>query len=105
MELYTEEDLTEIQQVTIIDGSTGYKKIIQDSYAIETLMNQINDIKFIPQSNQEARSGWRYGIELVDGKKKFSFTLNQVGDVYYDTSPTMLPIIEDFYKNIDVEEQ
>ena len=103
-EFYTEASIHEVEQLIIVDGSTGYQKVIQSPPVIQQLMEQIDEIAFIPQANQEARSGWRYNVTLIDGEHQFQFALRQIGNVYYETSPDLTPIIDTFYKNVESEE-
>ncbi len=35
----------------------------------------------------------------------FSFSLNEVNDNYYYTEPDIHPIVDEFYKNLDVQEE
>ncbi|WP_235846866.1 hypothetical protein [Neobacillus soli] len=103
---FYEGDFGHVTKIAIVDGSTGYKKTITDHVVINEFLAQIKEIKFIPQENQEARSGWRYSINLFqDGKEPFQFTLTQVNDDYYYTEPDIHPIVDDFYKNLDVQEE
>lgn len=57
-----------------------------------------------PQENQEKRDGWRYGITLMDGEKEFKFTLSQIENTYYDSKPDIHPIVDNYYKQLVIEE-
>ncbi|WP_245827602.1 hypothetical protein [Paenisporosarcina indica] len=73
---------------------------------IKDFLKQIKDIKFIPEENQEKREGWRYSITLFqDDEQTFQFGLTEVNDHYYYTEPDIHPIVDDFYKNLDVQEE
>ncbi|CEG25666.1 hypothetical protein [Bacillus sp. B-jedd] len=99
-------DLDEVSKIVIWDGSTGYKKKITDKAMIDKFLNTINEIKFIPEENQEKRVGWRYSINLYEkDKRTLQFTLNEVDGHYYYTEPDIHPIVDEFYKNLDVKEE
>ena len=102
------EDVTKIQ---IHNGSTGpietaKSKIITDEKLIDEFLNEIKDVQFIPQENQEDREGYLYAITLFEGEQMtFIFTENEVTDYYYYTEPDIYPIVNSFYNNLKVEEE
>lgn len=103
---FYEKDLQDVTKVEIVDGSTGYKKTITDEVVIEEFLTKIQDIKFIPEKNQEERVGWRYSITFFeDDESTFQFGLTEVKDHYYYTEPDIHPIVDGFYKNLDVPEE
>ncbi|MDE5416144.1 hypothetical protein [Alkalihalobacterium chitinilyticum] len=94
-----------MSRIIIVDGSTGYMKIIDDHAVIESFIDEIKDIKFIPEDNQEVGVGWRYSITLSqDDEYTFQFGLTQVNDNYYYTVPDIHPIVDKFYNIVDVQE-
>ena len=103
---FYDKDLNNVTKVVIVDGSTGYKKASTDNAVIKEFFHQIKDIKFIPEENQEPRVGWRYSITLFEGDEQtFQFGLTQVNDDYYYTEPDIHPIVDSFYKKLDVQEE
>lgn len=103
---FYEKNLDEITKIVIVDGSTGYKKTITDSLVIKEFLDKIKDIKFIPEKNQEDRVGWRYSITFFQDKvETFQFGLTQVNEHYYYTNPDIHPIVDDFYKSLDIKEE
>lgn len=104
-EFYRDAKIEKVDKVIIQDGSTGYSKTIVEQEQIDEFLNLIKDIKFTPQENQEERIGWRYGIALFDGKKEFKFTLDEIDNTYYDSNPDIHPIVENYYKQLDVVEE
>ncbi|MFD2804845.1 hypothetical protein ACFSYB_08250 [Litchfieldia salsa] len=103
---FYEKDLQNVTKIVIVDGSTGYKKTIADHAVIEEFLGKVKDIKFIPEDNQEARDGWRYSITLSqDDEYTFQFELTTVNDTYYYTEPDIHPIVDHFYKAVDVKEE
>ncbi|WP_155590516.1 hypothetical protein [Lysinibacillus cavernae] len=104
-ELYIDAKIENVDKVIIQDGSTGYSKTITKQEQIDEFLHLINDIEFTPQENQEERSGWRYGIALFDGEKAFKFTLIKIDNVYYDANPDIHPIVENYYKQLDIVEE
>jgi len=104
-ELY-KDDLDDVTKVVIVDGSTGSKKTVTDPEIIEEFLNEIKEIIFIPQENLEKRDGWRYSISLFNEEdQSFQFGTSEVNGHYYDTEPDLLPIVEDFYENLNVAEE
>jgi len=102
---FYEKGLDKVTKILIVDGTSGHEKTITDHEVIKGFLKQIKDIKFIPEENQEKREGWRYSITLFqDDEQTFQFGLTQVNDDYYYTEPDMHPIVDDFYKNLDVQE-
>ncbi|MEH7355449.1 hypothetical protein V7150_18020 [Neobacillus drentensis] len=92
--------------MVIFDGNSGYKKTVEDKKVIDNFLNKIKDIKFIPDENQELRDGFNYSITLFqDDEETFKFGLTQVNDHYYHTEPDIYPIVDDFYKNLNVQEK
>lgn len=102
---FYEDQLKSIDEMRILDGSTGYSKNITDEKMIDEFLSLIETIQYIPDDNQEKRVGFRYAITLFDGNNSFSFTLNEVDGHYYDTEPDIFPIVDNFYKNLAVEEK
>ncbi|MGE7949303.1 hypothetical protein [Lysinibacillus sp. NPDC093688] len=102
---YRDAKIEKVDKVIIQDGSTGYSKTITKQEQIGELLNLIKDIEFIPQDNQEKRVGWRYGIALFDGEKEFIFTLSEIDNTYYDSNPDIYPIVENYYKQLDIVEK
>lgn len=103
-ELY-ERNLKDVTKITILDGTTGSKKTITDKTVIQGFINDIKDIKFILDENQEDKVGFRYSITLFqDEEEPFSFSLTHVDGRYYHTKPDIFPIVDDFYKNLPLKE-
>jgi hypothetical protein len=102
---YQDSKIESVDKIIIQDGSTGYTKTITKQEQINEFLSLIKDIEFTPQKNQEEREGWRYRISLFDGKINFSFTLNEIDSVYYDSSPDIHPIVDDYYNQLEVVEE
>jgi hypothetical protein len=99
-------DLRKVTKVEIFDGNTGYSKTIENKKVIDHFLDDIKDIKFIPDENQAPRDGFNYAISLYqNGEENFEFGLTQVNDHYYHTEPDILPIVDDFYTNIEIKEE
>lgn len=103
-EFYKDAKIENVDKVIIQDGSTGASKTITKQEDIGEFLSLIKEIEFSPQDNQEERVGWLYGITLFDGEKEFKFTLNHIDNTYYDTTPDIYPIIENYYKQLDTVE-
>ncbi|WP_246942784.1 hypothetical protein [Bacillus pinisoli] len=102
---YKDAKIENVDKVIIQDGSTGASKKITKQEQIDEFLSLIKDIEFTPQNNQEKRSGWRYGIALFDGKKDFKFTLNEIYNTYYDSNPDIHPIVDNYYKKLEIAEE
>lgn len=104
---FYEKDLDEVTKIVIVDGSTGYKKVVTDSAVIKEFLDSIKDIKFIPEENQEKdRVGWRYSINLFQSNDEtFQFGLTEVNENYYYTEPDIHPIVDTFYQSLDIKEE
>jgi Cdc6-like AAA superfamily ATPase len=103
---FYEKNLDDVNKIVIVDGSTGNKKTVTENEVIKEFLSEIKDIKFILDENQEKREGWRYSIKLFqDDKPAFQFGLSEVNENYYYTEPDIYPIVENFYENLDVQEE
>jgi hypothetical protein len=100
------QDLDRVTKIVILDGSTGYKKTIKEKKVINEFINEIKDIKFIPEANQEKQYGYRYAITLYEnGKKTFQFTPIEIDDHYYHTEPDIHHILDSFYEKLEVDKE
>jgi len=98
---FYEEDLGEVTKIVITDGNTGYEKTIEEKSKIKSLIEQMKDVQFIPDENQEQRDGFNYAISLFEKEERiFQFGLTKVNDHYYHTKPDLYPIIDQFYKEL-----
>ena len=104
-EFYKDEKIGSIDKIIIQDGSTGASKAITEQEQIDEFLSLTKDIEFTPQDNQEKRVGWRYGITLFDNEREFKFTLSEIGDTYYDTNPDIHPVVDNYYKQLEIEEK
>lgn len=102
---YKDVKIENVDKVIIQDGSTGASKTITNQEQIGEFLTLIKEIEFTPQENQEKRKGWRYGITLFDGEKEFKFTLNQIDNTYYDSNPDIHPIVDNYYKQLEIVEE
>ncbi len=102
---YKDAKIESIDKVVIQDGSTGASKTIITQEQINDFVSLIKDIQFTPQDNQEKRVGWRYGITLFDSEKEFKFTLSEIDNTYYDSNPDIYPIVDNYYKQLEVLEE
>ena len=101
---YTEDGIESVDKIVIADGSTGYIKTLTDVKQINEFLGLIKDIEFSPQDNQEKRDGFLYSITLYDGEAQFNFSLNQIDDTYYNTEPDIYPIVDGYYKRLEIDE-
>lgn len=102
---FTDAGITKVDELIIQDGSTGFTKTTDNPQHIDAFLSELKPMEVIPDDNQEARDGWRYGITLMQGEKRYSFTLNSIEDMYYHTEPDLHLFVDTFYQNLDVEEK
>ncbi|MFJ5766422.1 hypothetical protein ACIP9C_13805 [Lysinibacillus sp. NPDC093210] len=102
---YKDAKIVNVDKVIIQDGSTGASKTITKQADINEFLALIKEIIFTPQDNQEERVGWRYSITLLDGKKEFKFTLHHIDNIYYDSKPDIYPIVNNYYKQLEIVEE
>ncbi|MFJ8515243.1 hypothetical protein [Lysinibacillus xylanilyticus] len=102
---YKDAKIESIDKVVIQDGSTGASKTITMQEQINDFVSLIKDIQFTPQGNQEKRVGWGYGITLLDSEKEFKFTLSEIDNTYYDSNPDIYPIVDNYYKQLEILEE
>ncbi|PFA66799.1 hypothetical protein CN378_12940 [Bacillus sp. AFS015802] len=99
-------DLDDVTKITLVDGSTGNKKYTTNQVVIKKFLNQIKAITFIPDDNQEERTGWRYSITLYQqNERTFQFTLTEIEEHYYHSKPDIFPIVDEFYENGELTEE
>ena len=103
-EFYKDAKIENVDKVIIQDGSTGATKTITNQEQINEFLTLIKEIELTPQDNQRDAKGWLYGIILYDDEKEFLFT-NQINNTYYDSTPDIHPIVENYYKQLDIEEE
>lgn len=103
-QFYKDANIENVDKVIIQHGS-GVFKTITNQEEIDAFLALIKDIVFTPQENQEGGVGWAYRIALFDGEKEFNFTLNHINDTYYDSNPDIYPIVDDYYKQLEIKEE
>ena len=103
-EFYKDANIEHVDKVIIQHGS-GVSKTITNQEQIEAFLALINEIVFTPKENQEGYVGWAYRIALSDGEKEFKFTLGHINDTYYDSNPDIYPIVDNYYKELEIMEE
>ncbi|WP_237458652.1 lipoprotein [Pontibacillus yanchengensis] len=99
---FYEKDLAGVSKIVIVDGNTGYERTVTDKQKINSFLDEIKDIKFIPEEKQEDRDGFNYSISLFEGNEEtFQFNPTQVNENYYYTELDIHPIINDLYENLN----
>ena len=101
-QFYSDSEIKNIDKILIRDGGTGASKTVTEQKQIDEFVTLIKDIIFTPQDNQERSEGWSYEITLYDGDKQFLFYLHYIDGVYYDSSPDILPIVDNYYKQLEI---
>ncbi|NGQ96795.1 hypothetical protein G3578_16645 [Brevibacillus sp. SYP-B805] len=102
-ELY-QGDLSKVDKLTIRNGSTGELRTITDKAKIVQWLQVMKDVRFVPDPNQEPRSGWRYWVSLYEGENKvFELFPNNVNGVYYLTDEKVMASMEELFKTAKKE--
>ena len=84
-------DISNVNKVELLDGSTGEKKTIVDERIIQEWLNKMKEIELIPEDNQEQRTGYTFGITLFENEKNiFGFIPNEISNVYYKANEAFL---------------
>lgn len=77
-------DLTKVDTIEIRSGSTGEFKTFNEPTDVQLWINQVRDMIFEPDPNQEGRAGFLYAVSFLENNQvKFSFTPNSTGGHYY----------------------
>lgn len=103
-EIYNDAKIENVDKIIIHYGATGYKKTITNQEQITEFLSLINNIEFTRIDKAE-EWGALYYIYLFDGKREFIFNMNQIGKRYYDSNPAIEPIIDNYYQQLDIEEE
>lgn len=99
-QFYKDSKIKNIDKLLIRDGSTGASKTVTEEKQIDEFITLTKGIIFTPLKNQERREGWSYEITLYDGENQFLFYLHYFDGVYYDSNPDILPIVDNYYKEL-----
>lgn len=104
-QFYSDSEIKHIDKILIRDGGTGASKTVTEQKQIDEFITLVKDIIFTPQDNQERSAGWSYEITLYDGDNQFLFYSHYVDGVYYDSNPDILPILDTYYKQLNIIEE
>ncbi|WP_433747694.1 hypothetical protein [Falsibacillus pallidus] len=97
-EFWKDADIKKVDKIVIQDGKTGGSSTITEQDQMDDLLSKIKDIEFTPKKNQEEVKGWSYAVTLFDGQKSFKFTADKIGDTYYESTPDILPILQNYFE-------
>ena len=98
---YYKNDLVDISETEVFDGSNGSSRTTKNKEKIQSFIKEIKDIKFIPDEDQSERDGFIYSITFYEGDKAtLQFSLNQIGNDYYNTQPDIEPIVEELFNSM-----
>lgn len=80
-------DITKVDRVELLDGTTGRTKWLDDPVEIRLWIGGLNDVVLIPEENQEGSVGGMYVIGFYEGEdRKLWFSPQSIEDVYYETN-------------------
>lgn len=92
-------NITEVDKIELLDGTSGKRKVIEDQVVIEQWIRKIKDIPLIPDDNQEERIGYIYGVSLYEGNEvKLGFIPNQIKKIYYKTNNEFIEHIRELFE-------
>ncbi|WP_211748649.1 hypothetical protein [Paenibacillus sp. Marseille-Q4541] len=92
-------NISEIDKIELLDGSSGERKVIEEQVVIEQWISKIKDIELTPDDNQEGRVGYVYGISLYEGDEiKLGFIPNQINEIYYKTNTEFTELIRALFE-------
>jgi len=92
-------DILLVDQLEVTNGSSGEKKIYNDTKQIQDWLKSIQDIEFIPSSDQSKKDGFLYSVDLFEANnKKMSFTTNYFNGKYYETNEILTDSIKNFFE-------
>ncbi|MGF7047830.1 hypothetical protein J2T13_002336 [Paenibacillus sp. DS2015] len=93
-------DILEVNKIELLDGSSGERKIIKNQAEIQSWIKLIKDIELTPDENQEGRTGFIFGISLINGDDKiFGFGPHQMNKIYYKNNPEFEGHIRVFFED------
>ncbi|MNK28637.1 hypothetical protein D3C87_470180 [compost metagenome] len=92
-------DILKVDQITLQDGSTGAKVIVDRQDEIRSFLNSIKDDVLQPDPNQEGRTGFVYRMMLYEkGILKLDIIPNSIGKVYYLQSEDLRRDLSAFFE-------
>lgn len=94
-------DLNNVSKIEILNGTTGEKKSIIDKTVINKFLDEMKDIKFVPDRDQSDRKGYRYSVTLYDKNgKSFSFTSTEFNGHYYHSDNDVIKAMDNLFHGI-----
>ncbi|MGG1550726.1 hypothetical protein [Paenibacillus ferrarius] len=92
-------DLRQVDHIEIRSGSTGELHSYDDAAAIQKWLSTLSGFTLTPDSNQEGRVGFLYGVTLYEKKtRKLGFTNNSIASVYYLYNEAWVREIQAFFE-------
>ncbi|MHC0039122.1 hypothetical protein [Pseudoneobacillus sp. C159] len=93
-------NITNVDKITILDGSTGERRELNEGQEVQQWLNKIKAILYVPDENQEERVGFLYSVAFYEKERMtFSFTHNQVDNDYYHPEPDIIPIMKEMFES------
>ena len=106
IEEFYEKDLTDVSKITIVDGNTGYEVTTIHNKKIQDFIDEIKNIKFIPDEDQGKRDGFRYSITLFENDEQtLQFGTTEINGNYYHTDPDITSIVDGFFTTTELEKK
>lgn len=77
-------DIGNVDYIEIRSGSTGKLVKVTDKWVIKNWIDEVRNLEFVPDPNQEDRVGYLYWVTLYENQEaKLSFTPSSTGGHYY----------------------
>ncbi|UVI29305.1 hypothetical protein [Paenibacillus spongiae] len=93
-------DIQKVDYIEIRSGSTGELRTYTDEKQIQDWIREVRDTPFVPDPNQEGRTGFLYAVTLFVNKEvQFSFTTNSTGRHYYIHNDGLLEKIQALFES------
>ena len=91
--------LSDVDQIELLDGSTGERKRISDPTIIQEWLDKIKHVELEPDENQEGAVGYLFSVSLFEGERKtFQFIPHELNGVYYETNEEFKSLIQAFFE-------
>jgi hypothetical protein len=92
-------NILNVDKIKLVDGSTGYRKNIDQKKEIESILYDIKDIVLQPDKNQEDRVGYVFRIILYEKDTvKMDFIPNAIQGIYYEPNEELYNKLKNIFE-------
>lgn len=103
-EMFSKAGIESVDRLDMQSGMSGEKKATTDQAFIQNFLDEVEDVIYTADANQERREGWTYRVTLVDGENEFSFYPNHVDGVHYTANVDMFEKMDQLFTAIESKE-